>query len=37
MPLQFLTTNPDDPWHDGPFLIGDGRKIMPVNDKKAGK
>jgi hypothetical protein len=35
--LQFLTANPDDPWHDGPFSGRGGRKILPISDEGAGK
>jgi hypothetical protein len=35
--LQFLTANPDDPWHDGSFPACEGRKIIPITDEDAGK
>jgi hypothetical protein len=37
MALQFFTTNPVDPWHDGSFWAHGGRKIIPTSDERDGK
>jgi hypothetical protein len=35
--LQFLTENPNDPWHDEPFPAHGGRKILPISAGVDGK